>query len=82
LFNIIDAQIFEERQVPSSAGHWVAARAWRGELPRARREPSASQELRSPVFFPIEALKESPAEFLVLVLRLVGDWPKDAFGGE
>lgn len=30
----------------------------------------------------IEALKESPGEFLGLVFRLVGDWLKDAFGGE
>jgi hypothetical protein len=30
----------------------------------------------------IEALKESPGEFLGLVFRLVGDWLKNAFGGE
>jgi hypothetical protein len=30
----------------------------------------------------IEALKESPGDFLGLVFRLVGDWLKDAFGGE
>ncbi|HEV2842013.1 MAG TPA: hypothetical protein VGW39_11855 [Chthoniobacterales bacterium] len=30
----------------------------------------------------IEALKESPGEFLGLVFRLVGDWLKDTFGGD
>ncbi len=30
----------------------------------------------------IEALKESPGEFLGLVFRLVGDWLKDAFSGD
>jgi hypothetical protein len=30
----------------------------------------------------VEALKESPGEFLALAFRLFGEWLKDAFGGE
>ena len=30
----------------------------------------------------IEALKESPGDFLALVFRFLGDWLKSTFGGE
>ena len=30
----------------------------------------------------VDALKESPGEFLALAFRLLGEWLKDAFGGE
>jgi hypothetical protein len=30
----------------------------------------------------IEALKESPGDFLALVFRLFGEWLKETFGGD